>query len=164
MLSGLRLGSSTEISTLGISKQKNLTFPERALRFVFCNYESPNKDLWKTAGIATLCVSRLTSAMCEIFKAVNDIGPEYLKKYFTLKDHVYESRTVMPLVVLKFKSVKFGKRSLSYDGAFLWNTIGNSFKLNEPLSDFKRQTLNCDGPPCQCESCFYVLWIGYNFI
>ncbi len=48
--------------------------------------------------MSTLYVGRLRSAMCEDFKAVNDIGPEYLKKYFTLKDHVYETRTVMPLV------------------------------------------------------------------
>ncbi len=42
-----------------------------------------------------------------MFKAVNDTGPEYLKNYFTLKDHVHETRAVMPLVQ-KFKTVKFG--------------------------------------------------------
>ncbi len=46
-----------------------------------------------------------------MFKAVNDTGPEYLKNYFTLKDHVHENRAVMPLVVPKFKTVKFGNRS-----------------------------------------------------
>ncbi len=55
----------------------------------------------------------------------------------------------MPLVVPKFKTVKFGKRSLSYDGAFLWNILENSFKL----SDFKCQILKWDEPPCQCQSC-----------
>ncbi len=96
--------------------------------------------------------------MCEVFKAVNDIGPEYLKKYLTLKDHVYETslRTFMQFV-LKCKSVKFGKRSLSYEGAFLWNILGNSFKSSESLSDFKRQILKWDGPPCQCQSCKCII-------
>ncbi len=42
----------------------------------------------------------------------------------------------MPLVP-KFKSAKFGKRSLSYEGA----SLGNSFKLSEFLGDFKCQML-----------------------
>ncbi len=98
--------------------------------------------------MSTLYVRLLRGAMCEVFKAVNDTRPEYLKKYFTLKDHIHETGTVMPLVVPKFKSVKFGKRSRSYEGAFLWNILGNSFKLSESLSDFKRQILKWDGPPC----------------
>ncbi len=125
---------------------------ERALRFVFCDYESPYKDLRETAGMSTMYVGRLRSAMCEVFKAVNGIGPEYLKKYFSLKEQVHEIRTVKPLVVPKFKTVKFGKRCLSYEGAVLWNVLGNSFKLSESLSDFKRQILKWDGPPCQCQS------------
>ncbi len=64
---------------------------------------------------------------CDISKAINDTGTEYVKKYFTLKDHVYETRAVMALVVPKFKSVKFGKRSLNCKGAFLWNIFRNSF-------------------------------------
>ncbi len=67
--------------------------------------------------------------MCKVFKAVNDIGPDYFKKYFSLKEHVHETRTVMPHVS-KFKTVKFGKRSLSYEGAFSWNILGISFKLS----------------------------------
>ena len=61
------------------------------------------------------------------------------KTYFTLKYHVFnETRAVMPLVP-KFKSVKYGKGSLSYEGAFLflWNILGNSYKLSESQSDLK---------------------------
>ena len=47
--------------------------------------------------------------MCE----VNDIGLAYLKKYFTIKDSFYESRTAMPLVLPKFRSVRLGNRSFS---------------------------------------------------
>ena len=64
-----------------------------------------------------------------MFKAVNDIDPEYLKKQFIMKDHVYETRTVMPLVVPTFKFIKFSKRYLRYEGVFLWNILGSTLKL-----------------------------------
>ncbi len=30
--------------------------------------------------------------MCEVLKVVNDIGPAYLKKYFTLKNRFYDTK------------------------------------------------------------------------
>ncbi len=44
---------------------------------------------------------------------MNDIGPVYLKEYFTLRDSIYEGRAAMKLVMPKFNSVKFDKGSLS---------------------------------------------------
>ena len=52
--------------------------------------------------MSTLYVGRGRSAMCEVFKAVNDTGPQYAKKYFTLNHHVYKTRALMLLVVSKF--------------------------------------------------------------
>ena len=59
---------------------------ERALRFVFCEYQSPYKELREKAGVFTLYVDQLRMPMCEVFKVVNDIGPAYVKKYFIIKD------------------------------------------------------------------------------
>ncbi len=87
---------------------------------------------------------------CDIFKAINDTGPEYVKKYFTLKDHVYETRSVMALVVPKFKSVKFGKRSLNRKVAFLWNILGNSF-----TSSISHVQTDLSIGPCGCVICSY---------
>ena len=61
--------------------------------------------------------------MCEVFKVVNDMGSAYLKKYFTIKDSFYETWTAMPLMLPKFRSVRYGKRSFSYEGVLLWNNL-----------------------------------------
>ncbi len=61
--------------------------------------------------------------MCEVYKVVHDIGPAYLKKYFTIKNSFYETRTVKPLVLPTFRSVRYGKRSFSYKGTLLWNNL-----------------------------------------
>ncbi len=103
--------------------------------------------------MSTLYVGRLRTAMCEVFKVVNDIGPAYLKKHFTLKDRLYETRTAIPLVLPKFNSVKFGKRSLNYEGVFLWNNLENTFKLSKSVKEFKGQILTWNGPLCQCQTC-----------
>ncbi len=46
-------------------------------------------------GVFSLYVDRLRTAMCEVYKIVNNIGLAYLKKYFTIKDTSYETRTAM---------------------------------------------------------------------
>ncbi len=45
---------------------------DTALRFVFCDHESPYKDLREMAGMSTLYVDRLRSAICEVCKTVNN--------------------------------------------------------------------------------------------
>ncbi len=55
-----------------------------------------------------------------MWKVVNDIGPAYVKKYFTIKDSFYETRTPMPLVLPnQRRSVRYGKRSFTYEGTLL---------------------------------------------
>ncbi len=91
--------------------------------------------------------------MCEVFKVVNDIGPAYLKKYFTIKDSFYETRTDMMLVLPKLRFERYGKRSFSYEGVLLRNNFENSFKLSKSAKEFRCQILKWDGPACQCQTC-----------
>ncbi len=55
------------------------------------------------------------------------IGPAYLKKYFNIKHSFYETRTAIPLVLPKFRSVRNGKRSFGYEGALIWNNFKKCF-------------------------------------
>ncbi len=132
-------------------KKKIEKIQEIALRFVFCDHQSPYKELRKKAGVSTLYVDRLTTPMCEVYKVVNDIGLAYLKKYFTnftIKDSFYETRTAMSLVLHKVRSVRYGNTSFSYEGALLWNNLKNAFKLNKSAKEFRCQILRWDGPAC----------------
>ncbi len=75
------------------------------------------------------------------------------------KDHIsrickfHETRAAMTLVVSKFNSVKFGKRSFSYEGVFLWNNLENTFKLSKYVKLVKGQILRWNGPLCHCQTC-----------
>ncbi len=116
-------------------KKKKKQIQERALRIVFCDYQPPYKELLEKAGVSTLYVDRLRAAMCEVYKVFKDIGPAYLKKYFTIQDSFYETRTAMPLVLPKFRSIRYGIRSFRYEGALLWSNLNKRSKDLSVLLD-----------------------------
>ncbi len=68
--------------------------------------------------------------MCEVYKIINEIGPIYLQKFYTQKKTPYESRAAVPVAVPKFRTTEFGKRSLRYEGACLWNCLDNRAKVS----------------------------------
>ncbi len=49
--------------------------------------------------------------MCEIFKSINGMTPEYLGNLVTVKEIRYESRPVIPLHQTKVRTVLYGHRS-----------------------------------------------------
>ena len=59
----------------------------------------------------------------------------------------------MPRVVPKLRSVRYGKRSFSYEGSLLWSNLENAFKLSKSAKEFRCQILRWDGPACQCQTC-----------
>ncbi len=126
---------------------------------MYCDHHSPYRELREKAGTSTLYVGRLRTAMCEVFKLVNDICPVYLKTHFILKDKFSETRAAMPLncgpgiAVPECNSVKFGERSFNYEGVFLCNNLENTYKLSKSVKEFKGQILRWNGPLCR-----------YNFI
>ncbi len=110
------------------------TIQQTALRFVCCDYQSPCRELRGKAGVSTLYVNRFRMV-------VNDIAPAYLKEYFTIKDSFYQTRTAMPLELPTFGSVRYGKRSYSYEGALLWNNLENTFKVSKSAKELRCQIL-----------------------
>ena len=57
---------------------------------------------------------------------------------FTIKNTTYNMRDNMKLIVPKPKTVKYGKRSLKYEGSRLWNLLTNATKLAVNFKVFKR--------------------------
>ncbi len=50
----------------------------------------------------------------------------------------YESREAAPVAVPKFRTIIFGKRSLRYEGACLWNCLDNRATVSTILKEFTR--------------------------
>ncbi len=64
----------------------------------------------------------------EVFKIVNHVRPKYLQRMFQVKESTYNIRGEVMLNQPKFKTVKYGRESITYEGARLWNLLPNNFK------------------------------------
>ncbi len=67
--------------------------------------------------------------MYEIYKIIYGMSPEYLRQLFTLKEIPYETRSAVPLDHPKIRTVLYGWISNRYEGARLWNSLPNHFKM-----------------------------------
>ena len=96
---------------------------------------------------------RIKLIMVEIYKIINKMGPKYLHDMFIVKDNTYNVRNQSTLVLPKFKTVKYGKKSIRYEGVKFWNLLRNEVKQAINLDVFKRFLRNWQGPVCSCQNC-----------
>ena len=86
-----------------------------------------------------MSLNRLRQLAVEIYKTVNNIGPEYLKYVFSLRKSKY-ALTIFNLALEKpsIKSTTFGSHSLRAFGAQIWDYIPAETRKAVSLRDFKR--------------------------
>ena len=71
---------------------------------------------------------------------------------YELNQTPYNMRNVN-LKLKKYKRITYGKRSLSYEGAWLYNTLSSDFRNIDDILDFKRLINSWEGPQCRCGEC-----------
>jgi len=126
---------------------------ERALRFLTNDQNSSYKEMLSRINGSTMLVTRLREIVIEVFKCVNRLNPEFLNQLFNVKENKYLLRDPCILAVPKFKRVKYGKQSISYYGAHLWNNLPSMYKENMDLCTFRNMIKTWEGPECTCNMC-----------
>ena len=58
----------------------------------------------------------------------------------------------------KYNYERYGKQSLSYDGAKLWNMLGNDVKTSIHFKDFNRLVSSWDGLNNNCSYFHICVW------
>ena len=71
-----------------------------------------------------------------MFKIMNGHTPNYLSKRFSIKDSGYELRGYKNLDI-PIPNTDFKKRSISYCGATVWNSLPDELKKACNVSHFK---------------------------
>ncbi len=107
---------------------------ERALCYVFNDFNNTYSNLLNTASKSTLYLARLYILAIEIFKTLNDISPLYMKDVFIQKEVIYGLRDVNLLVQLNFKTVSYSHNTIKYQGSKLWNNVPIYWNKLVPLS------------------------------
>ena len=93
----------------------------------------------------------------EIYKAINSIGPKYMKEVFKLNEsQTYNFRSQIALKVERYNTVRDGKKSLRILGPQIWNSLPNEYKTTTNLDQFKRLMRKWSDQKCSCNICKYI--------
>ena len=110
---------------------------KRALRFVtnkgHLNYEEIcNQE--EQLNIRKKCLKTIAII---IYKVRRGIAPSFLHDLVTVLNSSYDMRDNERCTVPEYSTVKYGKNSLRYFGAKIWNTLPNPIKNSPSLNTFK---------------------------
>ena len=72
---------------------------------------------------------------------------------FKVKKINHNLRTKLLLEQPQFKTIKYGRESLKYEGAKLWNSLENFIKESQTLYSFKEMVKKWPGICCSCSTC-----------
>jgi hypothetical protein len=135
------------------SARKIEKIQERALRFL-TGYEISNYTLLlKETGYKTMHLSRMKCIVIEVFKCLYDLNPEFMNDMFIVKETKFNLRDPSILIVPRFKTIMYGKKTFQYYGAHLWNRLPPNYKECLTINEFKNMLQQWDGPKCNCSIC-----------
>ena len=126
---------------------------ERALRFVYEDYQSDYQSLLNKVGMPSLKIRRLRYMGIEVFKILHKKSPEYLHDMVSFSKSNYNLRKENSVSVPRVRTTHFGLHSFRYAGASLWNELPDDLRLQTNLSSFKSLINNWNGSSCKCSSC-----------
>ena len=125
---------------------------KRALRFILIDRKSSYDVLLAQSDRSTLTLSRMRYVAVEVLKCLNGLNPKYVSQLFERKDVQYGLRHDN-LILPNFNTNRYGRKSFTYNGSHLWNTLPQSIKAANSLIHFKKLIKDWIGPNCTCDMC-----------
>jgi hypothetical protein len=132
------------------SEEKLECIQKRALRYIFKDYEHDYHDMLRIYDFPSIKLKRLRILVCEVFKCVKKLCPEYLWSVF---EENRVSRRDNMLVLSQWNTVRNGFLSFHYYGARLYNQLPPEMRAMEAIEPFKNALKNWKGPTCKCDKC-----------
>ena len=126
---------------------------ERALRFVFNDYESEYKDMLQKNGESTLYLKRVRIMAQEVYKAINNQSPKYMKELLSERNSRYSNRRPLDLYIPGVNQKTFGYKSYRFEAPSVWNSLDLEIRKAENFNDFKKLINSWTGPSCRCNFC-----------
>ncbi len=127
---------------------------ERALRFVYRDFNSTYRQLLDKGGLDMLYLKRLKFIAMEVFKIVTDQSPKYMNTLVQEKQDIgYNFRQYKLMTQPEYNSIRYGLNSFRYKAPKIWNSLPNDAKKAINLSQFKKLLKTWSGPRCYCTLC-----------
>jgi hypothetical protein len=126
---------------------------ERALRFVYQDYEASYENLLIKAKMSTQHIRRIRTMTLETFKILNGLAPPVLSNLVKKQDHKYNFRYINLLQIPQVKSSRYGKSSFRYAAPVLWNSLPDNYRNCSNFNEFKHLISFWNGKSCTCIAC-----------
>ena len=107
---------------------------ERALRFVYEDYNSSYDNLLKKAKVPSLQIRRMRTMALETFKIMNKLSPSCLHSLVHLRNSKYYFRYNNILDIPQVRTSRYGKKTFKFAAATLWNSLPNHFRTENSFS------------------------------
>jgi len=122
------------------------------LRYIIkdCHPPIQNYEIWLAHY-----VRRIKLIVIEILKIIHKIGPSYLHELFVRKVDFHNVRGSFMVRTPIFRTIRYGKHSLRYEGVQIWNQLDDDIKRAINLKVFRRHIKKWKGPVCFCFNCTY---------
>ena len=126
---------------------------KRALRYVSRQMTSPYEELLQICQKSPLYIVRLRKIAELVYMVSENMCPTYLNNLFTNNLCNRTLRSAHNKQLPTFNTVKYGKRSIKYNGPQLWNSLPDEMKTSSTLSAFKQNVKLWCGIECKCGFC-----------
>ncbi len=122
---------------------------------MFNDKTSTYSSLLEKCHYTTLHIRHIKAIASEVFKSLNNLNPNFMSKMLQVKDITYDLRDSNILCQPKFNNITYGKKTFSYYGIHIWNSLPNNIKESTSLDNFKTMLKAWEGLKCHC-SMYYV--------
>ena len=100
-------------------------------------YDISSRDLLNELQWNSLSINRDKQKAIFMFKTLNGLTPQYLEEMFSSRIGHYTLRDSNRKLFIPKPNTDYLKRSFSYSGASLWNSLPESLRLSPSLTSFK---------------------------
>jgi hypothetical protein len=135
-----------------VSTHKIQAIQKRGLRYVFDYYDNDIKDLMRSKEKTSLYVIRLRKLLLFVYDVLNENTPAFLYGLFKKHDTTYDLRDENRVELPRYHSITYGKKTLCYAGAKLYNELPDDLKKCTCRKEFKTNVSKWM-PKCQCGFC-----------
>ena len=118
------------------------------------DFKSPYQQLLHNCGKSTLFFTTIAKAAGSHLQDTIWIVSVVLKLNDIITvEELQHIRCQSRLLIPRFSTIRYGKKSLSYVSPVLWNSLGNDIKQCTVLTAFKKRMKLWKGPKCNCGCC-----------
>ena len=126
---------------------------KRALRVLYKSHESDLNELIDLDNSTTIHLKNLRLLMCEIFKSLHNLNPDFMKDLFPIKPLKIRLRAQRLLILPPPNTSSNGTNTNLYRCITVWNSLRPKLMNIETLQEFKTGLNSWQGGGCICKIC-----------